>query len=51
MGNVKEVNRIEALRLSCSHGELMLAWCCPKKFCLDEHSGHWCESSTVLLGK
>lgn len=36
MGNVKEINRIEALRLSCSRGELMPAWCCPKAFCPDE---------------
>ena len=35
MGNVKEINRIEALRLSCSHEELMPAWCCPKKFSPD----------------
>lgn len=38
MDNVKEINRIEALRLSCIHGELTLTivCCCPQKFYLDE---------------
>ena len=36
--NVKEINRIEALRLSCIHGELTLVCCCPQKLCLDEEA-------------
>lgn len=40
MDNVKEINRIEALRLGCTHGELTLTLgcCCPQKFCLDEEA-------------
>lgn len=38
--NVKEINSIEALRLSCIHGELTLTLvcCCPQKFCPDEEA-------------
>lgn len=34
MDNVKEINRIEDLRLSCTHGELTQVCCCPQKFVL-----------------
>lgn len=31
MDNVKEINRIEDLRLSCTHGELAQACCWPQR--------------------